>query len=495
MWEQFITGFNLMFTLQNVLFAVIGVAIGIVVGAIPGLTATMAVALAVPLTFAMPPIPSIAMLVGIYKAGMFGGSISSILINTPGTPAASATSFDGYPMAQKGQALKALKVALYASILGNIVTDTLLVLIAPPLARVAIKLGPPEIFSLILFSITIIATVSGEYLLRGLIAACLGFLFAMVGIDPIAGTARFTFGNVEMLKGIEMLSMLIGIFAISEVLVQVESKVVNGAAGVVKYSARPQDNNVTWHELRSCLKTIIRGSGIGAFIGAIPGLGSTIAAFLSYGMAQRSSKHPERFGKGELEGVAAAESANSGVCGAAMVPLLSLGIPGDVVTAVLMGAFMIQGIAPGPMIFKEHGDIVYAVFIGLYITTVALSILGYAAIRGAWLIFRVPRRVLYPIVIALCVVGSYAVDGSMFDVKVMLLFGLLGYAMRKLGYPLPPLLVAFVLGPMLENSLRQSLIMSHGKFAIFFTRPISLILIILTLVTVVLITRSKLKEG
>ncbi|RLA82013.1 MAG: C4-dicarboxylate ABC transporter permease, partial [Deltaproteobacteria bacterium] len=474
-----------MLTWHNVMFALLGVAVGIFVGAIPGLTVTMATALMVPLTFQMDPIPAIAMLLGVYKGGMFGGSISAILINAPGTPAASATALDGFPMAQKGQALKALKMALYSSVTADTLSDIVLILVAPPLASLALRFGPPEIFSLVVFSLTIIAAVSGGSLLKGLVAATLGVLFATVGMDPVAGTSRFTFGYVEMLKGIGLLPMLIGLFAVSEVLIRVEAplKEIMGKS-LLKDSDRPEDRGVSWAEFRRCLKTILRGTALGTFLGAIPGIGSTITAFLNYGMAQRSSKHPERFGKGELEGVAAAESGNSAVCGATLIPLLSLGIPGDIVTAVLLGAFMIQGIAPGPTMFQEHGRIIYALFVGLMVCNLGNLLIGSFSVRAARNVLRIPQRILYPVILLLCFVGTYAIDNSLFDVQAMLFFGVLGYVMRKFDYPLAPLLIAFVLGPMLENALRQALIMSDGNVGIFISRPISLGFLVLTVLTV-----------
>jgi putative tricarboxylic transport membrane protein len=497
MLDIFLNAFNLMFTLQNVLFAALGCIVGIVVGAIPGMTATMAIALLVPLTFTMEPVTALATLIGVYKGGMFGGSIPAILINTPGTPAASATGLDGYPMAQKGQALKALKIALYASVIGNFITDIILVVIAPPLAKAALRLGPPEIFSLILFSLTIIAAVSGDSLLKGLIGAALGLLMATAGIDPVAGSARFAFDSMEMLKGVGLLPMLIGLFAISELFYQVESGLFNSTSAsvtVVKYSDKPEDNELTAKELMGSLKTIFRGSGIGAFIGAIPGLGPTITAFLSYGMAKKASKNGKDFGTGVVEGVAAAESGNSAVCGSALIPLLSLGIPGDVVTAILLGAFMIKGITPGPLIFEESGDIVYALFVGLFICSFLNLAIGRVLINGAKYILKIPANILFPIIIALCFIGTYAVDNSLFDVKVMLVFGVIGYFMRRFGFPLATLLVAFVLEPMLENGFRQSLSMSFGSPHIFFTRPISLILIVSTILTVGMIIFSRMKN-
>ena len=377
MLEQFLIGINLMLTVENVMFAFLGVAVGIFVGAIPGLTVTMATALMVPLTFAMEPVPAIAMLLGVYKGGMFGGSISAILINTPGTPAASATALDGFPLAKKGQAVKAMKMGLYASVMADTSTDLILILVAPPLARVALKFGPPELFSLVLFSLTIIAAVSGRSLLKGLAAGTLGLLFTTVGMDPVTGLSRYDFGYVAVMKGVGLIPMLIGIFAISEILVRVENALKEKVDTLaLRYSSRPEDNTITWREMRGSLRTIVRGIWLGTFLGAIPGLGSTITAFLNYGMAKRASKHPDSFGQGELEGVAAAESGNSAVCGATLIPLLSLGIPGDIVTAVLLGAFMIQGIAPGPTMFMQHANVIYALFVGLMVCNLANLIIG-----------------------------------------------------------------------------------------------------------------------
>ncbi|MBW1962155.1 MAG: tripartite tricarboxylate transporter permease [Deltaproteobacteria bacterium] len=448
MIEQIITGLQLMLTPYNVMFACFGIAVGIIIGAIPGLTVTMALALVIPFTFTMDPIPSIAMLLGIYKGGVYGGSISAILINTPGTPAASATVLDGYPMARKGQGMKGLKIALYSSVIADTSSDVVLILVAPLLAAVALEFGPPEIFTLVLFSLTIIAYVSGKSVLKGLIAASMGLLSATIGIDPIDGIARFSFGYVDMLNGIAFVPMLIGLFAISEVLEQVSSTVRAYLDQMVaKYSDRPEDNQLTWSELKYCMRTIFRGFVIGTILGAIPGIGAAPASFLNYGMAKRASKNPETFGNGNIEGVAAAESGNNAVCGATLIPLLCLGIPGDIMTAVLMGAFMIQGITPGPLMFKDHANVVYALFVGLMVCNIANFVFGKIAIHSSRHVIRIPGKILYPIIILLCFIGSYAVNNSLFDVQVMFFFGVMGYFMRKYKFPLAPLLIAFILGP------------------------------------------------
>lgn len=496
MLEQLLTGIQLMLTWQNVMFALLGVTVGIFVGSIPGLTVTMAIAIMVPITFKMSPIPAIAMLLGVYKGGMFGGSLSAILINTPGTPAASATALDGYPMARKGLGLKAMKVSKYSSVIADTCTDIVLIFVAPPLALMALKFGPAELFSLIVFSLTIIAAVSGQSLLKGLLAATLGLLFATVGMDPVTGDPRFGFGHVEVLKGIGLIPLLIGLFAISEILVKVEGGLTEKLDNTLEsLSKQAEANRLTWKEFKTYLPTVFRGAALGTFLGAIPGLGSTVTAFLNYGIAKKRSGRPERFGKGEPEGVAAAEAGNSAVVGATLIPLLSLGIPGDIITAVLLGAFMIQGIAPGPTMFTEHVNVVYALFIGLMVCNMGNLIIGTFSIRAAGNVLRIPKKVLYPVILTLCFVGTYAVDNSLFDVQVMLFFGISGYVLRKFDYPLAPLLIAFVLGPMLENSLRQALIISDGSYGIFVSSPISVVFLAVALVTSLFIAAKALTQN
>ncbi len=495
MFEQLLIGIELMLTWQNIMFALLGVTVGIFVGSIPGLTVTMAIAIMVPITFKMSPIPAIAMLLGVYKGGMFGGSLSAILINTPGTPAASATALDGYPMAKKGLGLKAMKISKYSSVIADTCTDVVLIFVAPPLALMALKFGPAEIFSLIVFSLTIIASVSGKSLLKGLLAATVGILFATVGMDPMTGGSRFCFGYVDVLKGIGLIPLLIGLFAISEILIKVESGLKEKLNFTLEQlSEQSEKNRLTWSEFKGFLPTIFRGAALGTFLGAIPGLGSTVTAFLNYGIAKKRSANPENFGKGEPEGVAAAEAGNSAVVGATLIPLLSLGIPGDIVTAVLLGAFMIQGIAPGPTMFTEHINVVYALFIGLMVCNLGNLIIGTFSINAAGKVLKIPKTILYPIILTLCFIGTYAVDNSLFDVQVMFAFGIFGYVLRKFDYPLAPLLIAFVLGPMLENSLRQALLISDGSFTIFLASPISLVFLIIALITSAIISFQTLKS-
>jgi putative tricarboxylic transport membrane protein len=484
MLENIHLGLQTFFHWSNIFAVFTGVTAGIFIGAIPGLTATMSVALLVPLTFKLNPVAGLAMLIGVYKGGIYGGSITAILINTPGTPAAAATALDGYPLAKKGKALKALKMAIYASVIADIFSDVVLILVAAPLAVVALKLGPPELTTLLILALTIVGLVSGKSLLKGLLVASLGLLFSTVGMDLMTGTLRFSFGSLEMAKGLPLIPVLIGLFAIPEILVQVEKKVLKTDRVVLRKSTRPEDNRVSLVELKGCGKTIFRSSIVGTFIGAIPGIGSVISSFISYGMAKRGSKKPEEFGYGSLEGVAAAEAGNNSVCGATLIPLLTLGIPGDSITAVMLGAFLIQGLVPGPELIGQHPAVIYGLFVALIVGNFANLIIAQAGIRFFARLASASKTRVFPIVAILCVVGSYAVQNSLFDVKAMLFFGVLGYFMRKFSFPIPPLLIAFILGPMVEDRLRQSLIISGGSPLIFFTSPISLVFIIVAAVSI-----------
>ncbi|MFT5118775.1 MAG: putative tricarboxylic transport membrane protein, partial [Kiritimatiellia bacterium] len=390
MIENLTEAFSIFLTLENVFIVFLGVLVGTIVGAIPGMTTPMGVALALPFTFTMQPVTGILLLVGIYKGGLYGGSITAILINAPGTPAASCTVLDGYPLTQKGEARKALDIALYASVFADFMSNLALILLAGLLASFALKFGPPEFFTLIIFSLTIIAGVSGDNLVKGVIAATLGLMLATIGLDTIYGTNRFIFDNWNLMSGLNFIPVLIGLFALPEIIhyfsksatARVHKAVMTGAGAGMK-------------EFKQCFKSIFRGSIIGVVLGAIPGIGGAPAAFLSYSEARRNSKNPENFGKGELEGVAAAEAGNNGVAGATMIPLLSLGVPGDVVTAVILGAFMVHGLRPGPLMFVENLPLIYALFIGIMLSSVYLFIIGKCSIKAISRISEVPNSLLY----------------------------------------------------------------------------------------------------
>ena len=465
-------------TIENVVLLGVGVVIGTFVGAIPGMTTPMAVALTLPFTFTLPPVTGILLLLGVYKGGLYGGSITAILINAPGTPAASCTVLDGYPLARRGEARRALDIALYSSVVADFISNLSLILFAGLLASLALAFGTPEVFTLIMFSLTIIAGVSGDQLLKGLAAACLGLLLATVGLDLVYGTNRFVFGDVNLMSGLNFIPVLIGLFALPEIISSFGRRDVshdhNPLAGA----------GATFADFKGCLRSIMRGSFIGVILGAIPGIGGAPAAFLSYSEARRNAKDPSKFGTGELEGVAAAESGNNGTAGATMVPLLALGIPGDITTAIILGAFMIHGLRPGPLLFQDNLSLIYALFIGIMLSSLFLLVVGKMSIRLISRIADIPQRVLFPIVMVLCVYGAYAVNNSIFDVIVMFVMGGVGFAMRCLGIPAAPFLIAFILGPLLEDNFRQSLLLSRGDFSIFFKSPICLMFWVLTVLAV-----------
>jgi putative tricarboxylic transport membrane protein len=446
------------------------------------MSATMAVALTLPFTFSMQPITGILLLLGVYKGGIFGGSIPAILIKTPGTPASSATVLDGYPMAENGQAGKALGMALWASCTADLISNLSLILFAGWLASFALNFGPPEFFTLILFSLTIIAGVSGESLLRGALSAMLGLLLATVGLDLIYGTNRFTFGNPNMMGGLNFIAVLIGLFAIPEILGMIWNPKAHEGS-----TRQLGQNWVTFKEYRRCFKSIVRGSFIGVFLGSIPGIGAAPSAFLSYSEARRTSPNKDNFGKGEIEGVAASEAGNNGVAGATLIPLLALGVPGDVITAIILGAFMIHGLQPGPMMFIMNADIIYGLFIGLIISSVFLFFIGSVAIKGFKYVADIPRGVLFPGVLTLCIYGVYAVNNNLFDVGVMFAMGWVGFFMVRYKIPAAPFLIAFILGPLLEDNFRQAMLMSGSSPVILFRGPITWFFWALTGITVIAI--------
>ena len=470
--------------LESFLALFIGITVGVVAGAIPGMSATMAVALTLPFTFALQPITGILLLLGVYKGGIFGGSIPAILIKTPGTPASSATVLDGYPMAENGQAGKALTMALYSSCTADVMSNLALILFAGWLASFALSFGPPEFFTLILFSLTIIAGVSGKNLVLGLLSAALGLLLATVGLDLVYGTNRFNMNDLNLMGGLNFIAVLIGLFAIPEILAYIWNP--QERRGSVRSLG---GQHLSFKEYKRCFKSIVRGGFIGVILGSIPGIGAAPAAFLSYSEARRNSKNKENFGKGELEGVAASEAGNNGVCGATLIPLLAFGVPGDLITAIIIGAFMIHGLQPGPMMFIANGDIIYALFLGLIISSILLMGVGSVAIRLFRYIADIPRPVLLPTVFILCVYGAYAVNNNVFDIGVMFAMGALGYFMLRTGIPAAPFLIAFILGPLLEDNFRQAMLMSGGSGTILFCSPITWVFWTLTAITVATLVR------
>ena len=465
-------------TWQNILYINVGLAAGITIGALPGLTATMGVAVLLPFTFGLDPTTGILFLLGVYCGGIYGGSITAILINTPGTPASAATMMDGYPLAKQGKAGQALNMALSASVIGGLISCVALLLIAPQLARFALRIGPAEYFSLAIFGLTIIASASGKNMIKGLVMGTLGILFTTIGIDPVGGHNRLTFGVFYLVGGLDVIPVLIGLFAMSEILGKV--KTMNDP---VEMTGEYRNQKLPKGSIIGNIRTIVKSSGIGVFIGAVPGTGPAIAAFLSYNEAKRSSKNPEAFGKGSLEGVAAAESGNNSVTGATMIPTLTLGIPGDTTTAIMLGALMLHGITPGPQLFVRQRAWVYAIMLGLFIVNIFLFFQGKLFIKAFINVTKVPAKIMIPSIFTLCLLGSFAVNNSVFDVFIMLFFGAVGYILSRLGFPLTPLVIAIILGPIAEMNMRNALTISAGSYMTFLTRPISAFFLLVSLTT------------
>ena len=487
-------GFAAVLQPENLIYIFGGVLVGMVLGAIPGLTATMAIALVIPLTYYLTPTQSLIMLLAAYNAGTFGGSISAILIGTPGTPAAAATVADGYAMAKKGQAGKAIKTALYSSAFGCLFSSVVLILIAQPIAKYALKFGPAEYTILMIFSLSIIASAAGKSMVKGLLCGCLGLLFGCVGMDTSYTIPRLTFGVLKLSSGIDLVVMLIGALALGEILKQVES-IANGETSAhLPPMKSKEDWAFTRRDLKSCVAHWLRSSVIGCCIGALPGLGPALACYVGYDVGKRSSKNGKDFGTGSIEGVACAEAANNAVCGANMIPLLSLGVPGDTGAALLIGAFMVQGLTPGPLVFTESPETVYNVYAGLIICNLALIVVALLTWRAFTKICSLETTIIFPCVLMFCVVGVYALNSSLVDVWIMLFFGVIGYLLTKFKFPIAPLLIGFILSPLFEKNFRRALILNDGNLGIFFSSPLCWVFWIATVVSVVYILRSKRKD-
>ncbi len=456
-------------------FLVIGVTGGIVIGALPGLTATMGVAVLLPFTFGMEATRALVMLSGIYIGAIYGGSISAILLKTPGTPAAAATVLDGYELARKGEAAKALSISAIASFVGGMVSTVMLITISPVLASFALRFGAPEYFALAVFGLSIIASISGKSPVKGLLAGMFGLLISTVGLDPVTSYPRFTFGQINLYNGFAIIPVLIGLFALAEAFVQME-KIFEKAQAIDTHF---KHGMVSLKETISLLPIMIKSALIGTFIGAIPGAGADIAAFVTYNEARRSSKRGNEFGTGCIEGVAAPEAGNNGVTGGAMVPLLTLGVPGDAVTAILLGALIIQGLQPGPLLFTKNADIVYGLFSSLLVGNVLMLLFGLLGVRLFCRVVELPKRIIIPVIVTLSIVGAYSMNNSIFDVWVCIGFGIIGYIMQKVDMPSSPIILAVILGPMAESNLRRAVLMYQGSYSFLWTRPIGVVFLVL----------------
>jgi putative tricarboxylic transport membrane protein len=481
-----VAGFADAFTPINLLFVVCGVMLGQFVGAMPGIGPVMAMAIAIPFTFVIDPLPAIAFLVGINKGGLVGGAVPAILINTPGTPDAAATAMDGHPLAQQGKPEKATKMALYSSVTGDTFSDIVLVTISAPLALVALKMGPVEILALMVFAFSVIAGLVGKSISKGIIAAALGMLAATVGLDPEHATPRYYFGYFELFDGLPLAAVAIGMLAVAEILRRLASSKKGSSAAIAQQNdMAPEDRRVSFAEYWACRFTMVRGAFIGTILGALPGVGSTAAAFMSYAATKKSSKDPESFGKGNLQGIAAAESANSAVMGANLIPLLTLGIPGSVGAALIISAFVIHGIQPGPLLFEEQGRLVYGLFGAMIMANFANLFVGQLGLRLWSFVIRAPESVIFSTAILLCIAGVYLATGGLFGVIIMLMAAALGYVMTSFGFSPVIFIIAFFLGGRFEIALSQSLVLLDGNVLALINYPIALALFAIALITMV----------
>jgi putative tricarboxylic transport membrane protein len=467
--ENLFLGFEVAVTPFNLLIAVVGILLGTIIGVLPGLGGANGVAILLPLTFTMPPTSAIILLTCIYWGALFGGAITSVLFNIPGEPWSVATTFDGYPLAKAGRSGEALTAAFTSSFVGAFFSIVLITLFAPLLAEIALKFGPPEFFAIQLLTFSSFVGLGGGNPLKSLATILIGFMLSTVGLDIVTGQLRLTFGFTDLMKGFDFIIAVIGLFGIGEILLSVEEG--------LRFQGAKTDMNMrvvldTWKVLPRFYRTFVRSSIIGFWMGFKPG-GATPASFMSYAFAKRFSKNPERFGKGEIEGIVAPETAAHAAGVAAMLPMITLGIPGSPTAAVMLGGLIIWGLQPGPMLFIDNPDFVWGLIASMYTGNVigVLIVLAFVPFFAA--ILRIPFAILTPLIVVICAIGSYAVHNSMIDIWYMLIFGVIGYVFKKLDYPLAPLVLALVLGDMAENALRQSLIMSQGSLAIFLTRPIS----------------------
>ena len=474
-------GFQVALQPANLLFCFAGVLIGTLVGVLPGLGPVAAMSLLLPTTFHLSPVSAVIMLSGIYYGAMYGGSTTSILVNIPGEAASVVTCLDGYQMARKGRAGAALGIAAFGSFIAGTLSILGLMLLAPMLAEVALKFGPPEYFSLMLLGLVIVTFLAGSSMPKALMMAAFGLFLGLIGMDIMTATPRFTFGIYFLMDGVGLVPVVMGLFGISEVLLNVESKLEREVFVTRIKGLLP--NRKDW---RDSAWPILRGSVIGFFLGILPGGGAVISSFVSYGVEKKCSAYPEKFGTGVIEGVAGTESANNAAAGGAFIPLLTLGIPANAVMAMLLGALTIYGMQPGPMLIKEHPDLFWGVVTSMYIGNIMLLVLNLPLI-GVWVkILKIPYQYLFPLILLFCLIGAFSLNNSVGEIGLMLFFGGVGYLMKKFDYEAAPLVLAMVLGPMMENALRQSLIMANGSAGIFFTRPISLGVVLLVLTLLIL---------
>jgi putative tricarboxylic transport membrane protein len=474
-------GFQVALQPINIWLCFLGVLFGTLVGVLPGLGPATSIALLLPITFRMPPAGAIIMLAGIYYGTMYGGSTTSILLNIPGESASVVTCFDGYQMAKQGRAGPALGISAFGSFIAGTLSVIGLLFLSPPLVKIALKFGPPEYFSLVILGIIMIVYLTSGSIIKSLMMAAFGFLLSSVGQDLFTADLRFTWGIYELTDGIGVVPIIVGLFGVSEVLINLESN----SKKLDIYKGKIGSLFPTFKDWMACKWAIVRGTIIGFCLGTLPGGGGLISSFVSYAVEKKVSKYPEKFGKGAIEGVAGPESANNAGSEASFIPLLTLGIPSNAVMAILMGAFMLHDIIPGPFLMTRHPDLFWGIICSMYLGNFMLLVLNLPLI-GLWVkVLEIPYPLLFPLILLICLIGSYSINTSQVEMVIMIVFGIIGYFLKKFRYEAAPLVLAVILGSMLEPSLRRSLIMSNGSFSIFFTRPISMILMILTVFLVI----------
>jgi putative tricarboxylic transport membrane protein len=485
MLENLMTGFQISFSLYNVMYCFVGCLLGTIIGVLPGLGPTATIAMLLSFTYTVPLESAIIMLAGIYYGAQYGGTITSVLLSIPGEASSVVTAIDGYQMALQGRAGKALGIAAFGSFIAGTLGTLGLSLLSPALARMALAFGPPEYTSLMLLGLTLVMYLGSRSVTKAIAMGALGLALGAIGMDPATAIERFTFGSQSLTEGLNMAILAMGLFGIGEILFMAENATARSARGVISGPGKLRDLLPNLKDWKASYKPIGRGTILGFLLGIIPGGGAVIASFSSYAVEKMVSSNPEKFGKGAIEGVAGPESANNSAVSGAFIPLLTLGIPANSVMALMIGAFMLHGVTPGPLIMKEHPQLFWGVITSMYIGNVILLILNVPLIRFFVKIIEIPYAVLSPLIVVICAIGAYSLNNSSVDVLLMMLFGVLGYLMRKFDYEPAPLILAFVLGPLLEKSVRQSLIMSNGDAAIFFTRPISAALMLATVLVII----------
>jgi putative tricarboxylic transport membrane protein len=469
-------GFVAAFAPLSIAYVFLGLLIGYIVGVLPGLSRPTALALAVPLTYYMTPVAAIGFLIGISKGSATGGSVSAILLNTPGEPSSAATCLDGYPLARQGRARSAMRVALYGSVFGDVFATVILIALAGPLSLIALKMGPVEMTAVLLFALTFIAGFSGGSILKGLIAGFLGMFFATTGLDAETGTPRLVFGQVDLLDGMPLMVLAIGTLALSEMFIQMGTPT---APVTVDAGAAKTRDRLTGAELRGLVPVALQSSVVGTLLGMIPGLGASVASFVAYALAKNRSKTPEKFGHGSLEGVAAAETADNAVVPAGLIPLFALGLPGGIAAALIIGAFTVHGLTPGPLMFATHPQVIYGIYAAMLIASALMLLIGFFGASAFAGLALIPERIIVPVIVFLCLVGAYLEGSTLFGTYLVIAFAVLGWFMRKLDFSFVAFLIGFVIGPMFELSLRQALIITDGKPEALLQRPIALGILIL----------------